>query len=112
VRRVVTVGKAKSAAGTGGQIPMNSDLFAVLSAHLDWFTDRFERIEPEHRFGVNSATNSARPMGARTHELRPPRRLALAVTSTSPKSPENGKIGFAEPIKRLDIRRRRSAEGI
>jgi len=32
-RRIVTVGKAKSTAGTGRQIPMNSDLFTVLSAH-------------------------------------------------------------------------------
>jgi integrase len=40
-RHVVTVGKAKSAAGTGRQIPMNRDLLAVFSIHADWFTKRF-----------------------------------------------------------------------
>jgi integrase len=36
MRRVVTVGRAKTSSGTGRQIPMNSDLFAVLSVHAAW----------------------------------------------------------------------------
>jgi integrase len=32
-QQVITVGKAKSAAGTGRQIPMSRDLFAVFSVH-------------------------------------------------------------------------------
>ena len=37
-RRVLTVGKAKTASGTGRQIPMNADLLGVLSLHAQWFT--------------------------------------------------------------------------
>ena len=40
VRRVVTVGKPKTASNTGRQIPMNAELFDLLSAHADWFTLR------------------------------------------------------------------------
>jgi integrase len=46
-RRVLTVGRAKTACGTGRQIPMNAQLFAALSAHADWFTDRFGTAKPE-----------------------------------------------------------------
>ena len=44
-QQVITVGKAKSAAGTGRQIPMNRDLFAVFSVHSAWFTKRFGQAE-------------------------------------------------------------------
>jgi integrase len=47
-RQVLTVGRAKTAAGTGRQIPMNRDLFAVLSVHSAWFTKRFGEAETEH----------------------------------------------------------------
>ncbi|HKD09672.1 MAG TPA: site-specific integrase, partial [Bryobacteraceae bacterium] len=47
-RRVLTVGRAKTACGTGRQIPMNAQLFAVVSAHADWFTDRFGAVKPDH----------------------------------------------------------------
>jgi len=47
-RRVVTVGRAKTAAGTGRQIPMNADLFAVLSTHAAWFTKKFGQAESDH----------------------------------------------------------------
>jgi integrase len=46
--RVVTVGRAKTSSGTGRQIPMNPELFDVLSAHAAWFTKRFETTDPEH----------------------------------------------------------------
>ena len=64
-RRIVTVGKAKSTAGTGRQIPMNSELFAVLSAHADWFTDRFGKSEPGHYlfpFGKPTPSDPTRPI--------------------------------------------------
>ena len=47
-RRVVTVGKAKSAAGTGRRIPMNQNLFDVLTAQAEWFTKRFGDTNPSH----------------------------------------------------------------
>ena len=40
-RRVVTVGKSKTAAGSGRQIPMNDGLHAILSTHADWYVDKF-----------------------------------------------------------------------
>jgi integrase len=48
VRRVLTVGRAKSSSGTGRQIPMNDELFAVLTMHAAWFTNRFGEAKPEH----------------------------------------------------------------
>lgn len=39
--RMVTVGKSKSDAGTGRQIPMTPELFTVLEAHRDWYVRRF-----------------------------------------------------------------------
>src|SRR5207245_2793382 len=44
-RRVITVGRAKTSSGTGRQIPMNQDLFLALSAHADWFTQKFGTAE-------------------------------------------------------------------
>jgi integrase len=64
-RRIVTVGKAKSTAGTGRQIPMNSDLIGVLSAHADWFTDRFGESKPGHYlfpFGKPTPSDPTRPI--------------------------------------------------
>lgn len=47
-QRVMTVGKAKTDAGTGRQIPMNQELFDVMTAHARWFTERFGETLPEH----------------------------------------------------------------
>ena len=47
-RRVLTVGRAKTSSGTGRQIPMNNDLFLLLSAHAAWFTEKFGSARPEH----------------------------------------------------------------
>lgn len=63
--RVLTVGRAKTSSGTGRQIPMNSQLFAVLSAHADWFTDRFGEARPEHYlfpFGKPTPNDPTRPI--------------------------------------------------
>lgn len=62
--RVVTVGRAKSPSGTGRQIPMNRDLFAVLSTHADWFTMKFSEALPDHYlfpFGKPYPTDPTRP---------------------------------------------------
>lgn len=64
-RRVITVGKAKTASGTGRQIPMNGELFSVLSAHADWFTDRFEETKLEHYlfpFGKPTPADPTKPI--------------------------------------------------
>ena len=48
VNRVMTVGKAKTNAGTGRQIPMNGELLDVMKVHAQWFTKRFGETRPEH----------------------------------------------------------------
>ncbi len=47
-QRVLTVGKAKTSAGTGRQIPMNQELLDVMKDHATWFTKRFGETHPEH----------------------------------------------------------------
>ncbi len=47
-RRTLTVGRAKTASGTGRQIPMNAQLLADLSAHAEWFTNRFGETRREY----------------------------------------------------------------
>jgi integrase len=64
-RQVITVGRAKTAAGTVRQIPMNRDLFAVLSVHSAWFTKRFGEAETEHYlfpFGKPTPNDPSRPI--------------------------------------------------
>jgi integrase len=46
-KRVMTVGKAKTDAGTGRQIPMNLELLDLMKAHAQWFTNRFGETRPE-----------------------------------------------------------------
>lgn len=63
-KRVITVGRAKTSSGTGRQIPMNGELFQVLAAHADWFTERFGETKPEHHlfpFGKPLPNDPARP---------------------------------------------------
>jgi integrase len=64
-RETVTVGRAKTASGTGRQIPMNRDLQAVLSAHLNWFTERFGDSIPAHHlfpFGKPTPNDPSKPI--------------------------------------------------
>jgi integrase len=57
-RRVLTVGRAKTSCGTGRQIPMNNDLFVLLSAHAAWFTEKFGETRPEfYLFPFGSVPN-------------------------------------------------------
>jgi integrase len=46
--RIVTVGRSKTDAGAGRQIPMNQELFDALTHHARWFTKRFGETRPEH----------------------------------------------------------------
>jgi len=65
-KRVLTVGRAKTSSGTGRQIPMNQELFAVLSAHAGWFTERFGEAKPESTFRSASPRQPI-PPGPRRH---------------------------------------------
>jgi integrase len=63
-RRVLTVGRAKTSAGTGRQIPMNNDLFLLLTAHAEWFTGKFGETRPEYYlfpFGKPAPSDPTRP---------------------------------------------------
>jgi integrase len=63
-QRILTVGRAKTASGTGRQIPMNNDLFQVLSTHAEWFTRKFGTANPEHYlfpFGKPAPSDPTRP---------------------------------------------------
>lgn len=63
--RALTVGRAKTSSGTGRQIPMNGELFAVLSTHAAWFTKRFGEAKPEHYlfpFGKPTPSDPTRPI--------------------------------------------------
>jgi integrase len=62
--RIITVGRAKTSSGTGRQIPMNGDLYAIMTAHADWFTERFGQTLPEYHlfpFGKPAPTDPTRP---------------------------------------------------
>ena len=64
-RRVIRVGKAKTSSGTGREIPMNAELFAVLSRHAQWFTNRFGETRPEwylFPFGKPTPNDPTRPI--------------------------------------------------
>lgn len=64
-RRTLTVGRAKTASGTGRQIPMNAQLFAVLSAHAEWFTNRFGATRREYYlfpFGKPTPNDPTKPI--------------------------------------------------
>ncbi|MCE5308523.1 MAG: site-specific integrase [Acidobacteriales bacterium] len=63
-RKVLTVGRAKTSSGTGRQIPMNSDLFNLLTMHAAWFTKKFGETRPEYYlfpFGKPQPTDPTRP---------------------------------------------------
>ena len=46
--KTLTVGRAKTANGTGRMIPINDDLAAILAAHCSWFVEKFGEPRPEH----------------------------------------------------------------
>lgn len=62
--RIVFVGTSKTTAGTGRAIPMNSELFATLTAHAAWFTERFGEADATHfvfPFGIRIPNDPTRP---------------------------------------------------
>jgi integrase len=46
--KTLRVGRAKSANGTGREIPINDDLASVLAPHRVWFLEKFGEPKPEH----------------------------------------------------------------
>ena len=63
--RVITVGRAKTSAGTGRQIPINAELFDVFSTHANWFVERFGEVKPEYYlfpFGKPTPSDPAQPI--------------------------------------------------
>ncbi len=63
-RRVITVGRAKTSSGTDRRIPMNPELFEVLSIHAAWFTSdsRKRRAQTTSSRGVpRFPTDPSRP---------------------------------------------------
>ncbi len=61
---IVTVGDAKTAAGQGRRIPLNSDVLEALVEHSRWFLDKFGVTEPGwyvFPFGKPLPTDPTRP---------------------------------------------------
>jgi integrase len=48
IDQTITVGRAKTANGTGRVIPINDDLALILAAHQEWFIKRFGKPSPDH----------------------------------------------------------------
>jgi len=48
IGKTLTVGRAKTANGTGRTIPINEDLAPILIAHRAWFVEEFGEPRPEH----------------------------------------------------------------
>ena len=44
---MLTTGRAKTAAGTGRQIPINTDLAAILAEHAVWYREKIGEPEPD-----------------------------------------------------------------
>jgi integrase len=62
--RIITIGTAKTRAGTGRAIPMNDELLAVMAAHAAWYTDWFGETRPEYHvfpFGSPVPNDPKRP---------------------------------------------------
>jgi integrase len=62
--RTLKVGRAKTSSGTGRVIPMNNELYLLLSHHLDWYKTAFGKTEPEwylFPFGASKPKDPTRP---------------------------------------------------
>jgi integrase len=119
-KRTLTVGRAKTSAGTGRQIPMNDDMFALLSMHAKWFTQKFGAARPEHYlfpFGKPSPTDPTRPtttlktvwgsirreakVSCRLHDLRHTALTKMAEAGT----PEGTMLALAGHMSRAMLER-------
>lgn len=67
---VLTVGRAKTKAGTGRQIPINADLRAIIEEHSAWYQRKLGRIKPEWHVFPGRA---GRPRGGDPRPLDPTR---------------------------------------
>lgn len=118
--RALTVGRAKTSAGTGRQIPMNGDLFNLLSMHAAWFTEKFGAMQPEHYmfpFGKPQPTDPTRPtttlktvwgsirdeakVSCRLHDLRHTALTKMAEAGT----PESTMLALAGHMSRAMLER-------
>src|ERR1700722_9757081 len=64
-KKALTVGKAKTVAGTGRVIPLNETALAALIAHAAWYTRRFGQCRPEwfvFAFGTPLPKDPTRPI--------------------------------------------------
>jgi hypothetical protein len=69
-KRLLTLGRAKTASGTGGQIPMNNDLFTVFASLADWFTQKFGQAKPEHYLSPSGSPCQQTQTGAAPRQRR------------------------------------------
>jgi integrase len=46
-KKYLTVGRSKTEGGEGRTIPLNSDLFAVLTDYLEWYAQKYGKIQQE-----------------------------------------------------------------
>ena len=62
-KKFLAVGRAKTEGGEGRTIPLNSELFAVLTDYVEWYKNKFGGIQPEwyvFPFGKPQPTNPTR----------------------------------------------------
>jgi len=65
IGNIVTVGEAKSEAGTGRTIPLNFDVKAALVEYAKWYLERFGSMEPDwfvFPFGKGQPSDPTRPV--------------------------------------------------
>ena len=63
-QRTITIGQAKTVAGTGRVIPMNGELVTVMASHARWFTEAFGETREEYcvfPFGSPVPNDPTRP---------------------------------------------------
>lgn len=62
---ILTVGKAKSEAGTGRTIPLNSEILPALLKHAKWYSEKFGELRPDwyvFPFGRRGHMDPKRPI--------------------------------------------------
>ncbi|TDI12963.1 MAG: site-specific integrase, partial [Acidobacteria bacterium] len=47
-KQLITVGKSKTAAGSGRTIPMNTELLRTLAEYKNWYEDQVAKASPDH----------------------------------------------------------------
>lgn len=75
---VLTVGKAKTKAGTGRQIPINADLRATLEEHAAWYRRKLGAIRPEWYIFPG---RSGRPRDGHARPLDPSKAVGNITTA-------------------------------